>query len=1005
MSFTKQFLLGTTTLVAAFAFSVGAYAQQASAPSSDQAGLQEVVVTGSHIPRPNLDQPTPVSTISEQFIENAGTPNLGDILAQLPAVGFNNTVRANSNSFGNNAGLSLASLRDLGPNRTLVLVDGQRHVAGDISTNAVDLNSIPSALVDHVEVITGGASAIYGSDAVTGVINIILKKSFDGIEANAEVGGYDEGYGQKYSANFTAGHNFLDGKLNIALTGYYTKEAGIDARNIPGAASYGTITNPNDIPPGTYDPTFYSSGAPIVNDGKPDNLYVPNVGSEFVTRNGVLLSSATFLPQFSFNAAGQLVPVPTRTGFNSFAFGQLPANCADCYFTDQWDEISSATGSEGGNLNAHYEFNPHLHASLDAKFAETDTVNVVQPSYDGTAFAGCTADNYYCQLQPDNAFIKPDLAAALAGTPAADYPLISKFLNNGRAQDITRQTYRIVAGLNGDFNLAVFPIKWNANVNYGETDSVFDNKNLEILENFDAAIDSVINPATGQPACRINVPSAQPAGYVPPAALNPSACVPYNPFGANQSAAAMAYSFGSFLTKDKLTQQDFNINGSTDTSRFFNFQGGPLSIAFGAEYRMERTKETNDPMLLSGATEDLAANSAGGYNVYEAYVEGEAPIFKHNGPWLDDLSLDSAYRGAQYSTVGYADAYKFGGDYGPFPWIKFRGTYSQAIRAPNITEAFTPLSQTYFNVSDPCSAENIQSNVNYAKNCAAAGIPVGFTANTNSSIIGTISGNPNLKPEASISYTGGFVLQPTFAKGLSITVDYYAIKIKNAITELQPQDILDNCYNNSAGLNAQYCSLFTRGSDHNINFVQSTYLNAAKVETDGIDFQFDYTTSVAWLTGRSNYTRMFDGRLTMSMTLNWLDHYHYYPFQNNPTQVDIYEGTNTDPAYKAIASIDYRQGPWDVTWETRYLARTVNYNRNPTQADFSESISPSYAPQEFYDNIIVHYSLDKYFKGGQVYAGINDIFDALPPAYLIESASSAGYELGRYLFVGLRVRR
>ena len=327
MRFSRTALISTTAFMTVLGFGFDAYAQQSSVPAGDQAAaVQEVVVTGSHIPRPNLEQPTPVSTISQQFIQNAGTPNLGDILAQLPAIGFNNTVRANSNNFGDGAGLSLASLRDLGPNRTLVLVDGQRHVAGDISTNAVDLNSIPTALVDHVEVITGGASAIYGSDAVTGVINIILKKSFEGIEANAEVGGYDEGYGQKYNASVTAGHSFLDGKLNIAVTGFYTKEAGIDARNVAGAASYGSITNPNDIPAGTFDPTYYSSGPAIPNDGIPDNLFVPHVGTEYLARNGVLLNADTFQPQFAFNAAGQLIPVATRTGYNSFAFGQLPAN-------------------------------------------------------------------------------------------------------------------------------------------------------------------------------------------------------------------------------------------------------------------------------------------------------------------------------------------------------------------------------------------------------------------------------------------------------------------------------------------------------------------------------------------------------------------------------------------------------------------------------------------------------------------------------------------------------
>ena len=599
----------------------------------------------------------------------------------------------------------------------------------------------------------------------------------------------------------------------------------------------------------------------------------------------------------------------------------------------------------------------------------------------------------------------PDLAAALAGTPAYDYPLISRFLNNGRSQNTTRDTYRIVAGLSGDFDIHYAVIKWNGALNYGETDTTFQNKNLEILQNFNAALDAVTDPVTGQPACRINVPSAQYAGYVAPTPTNPGACVPYNPFGQQNSAAAMAYSFGTFYTHDKLTQQDFNLNASTDTSRFFNLQGGPVAIAFGGEYRMERTKETNDAALLAGDTEFLASNSAGGFSVYEGYIEGNFPIFKHFAPGLDELSFDTAYRAAHYSTVGEADAYKFSGVYGPFSWIKFRGTYSRAIRAPNITEAFSPLSSTYFNVSDPCSSSNIISNVNYAKNCAAAGVPAGFNADTNSSIVGTYSGNPNLAPEKSFSYTGGFVLQPTFIPNLSFTIDYYAIKIKNAISFLQAQDIVDNCYNNSAGLDSQYCSLFTRGSDNNINFIQSTYLNSSKLETDGIDIQVDYSTGVARWTSGSKYTNWLDGRLALSLTFNYLHQFHNFPFQNNPSQVDINEGTNTDPHYKGIASIDYRQGPWDIDWQLRYLGRTANFNRNPTQSDFSEYYNIPFAPSELYHNVVVHYDLGGYLKGGQIYAGVNDVFDSHPPAYLIESTGSVGYDLGRYLFMGLRIRR
>ena len=244
----------STSLVGALAFLPNL--ASAADKATDATDVQEVVVTGSRIARPNLDQPTPISSISLQQIENAGTANLGDIIALLPEVGTGYTVRANSNNYGSLVapGISAVDLHNLGPSRTLVLVDGERHVAGDIGSNAVDINSIPTALVERAEVVTGGASAIYGSDAVSGVLNIILKKNFEGIDAQAQVGSFD-GYGTKSSASFTAGKNFQDGRGNITISAFYNKEDAIRANQIPNDHNYGSITNPADLK-GPLDPTF-----------------------------------------------------------------------------------------------------------------------------------------------------------------------------------------------------------------------------------------------------------------------------------------------------------------------------------------------------------------------------------------------------------------------------------------------------------------------------------------------------------------------------------------------------------------------------------------------------------------------------------------------------------------------------------------------------------------------------------------------------------------------------
>ncbi len=834
------------------------------------------------------------------------------------------------------------------------------------------------------------------------MVNIILKKSFEGLQAEAEYGGYD-GFGGKYSASVTGGKTFLEGRLNVAVTGFYSKERAIEANQVPASNTYGTISNPNDLPAGTFDPTFYSSGSPIKKNGIPDRIYVPRVGSDLVTPNGVLLNANSFDPQFSFDAAGHLVPIPVRTGYNSFAFAQLPANCQDCYFADDFTQLSSPIEAKGVALNAHMDFNAHLHGFLDAKFVQTDTSNTIQPSFSFGDF----------QLQPDNAFISPELRTGLAGIDPADYPFIAKFLNAGRTDDARRRTSRIVAGLSGDFDGRFAQIKWDGELNYGQTDSRFTNSSLEITQNFVAALDSVIDPATGKAACRINVPTAVQTGNGS-GALNPKACLPYNPFGLQNSAATLAYSFGAFATQDLLTQQVASLNASFDTGRFFNLQGGPVGVAVGAEYRMERTRETNDPFLLAGNTENLATNSAGGYNVYEGYGEVSLPIFKHYGPFLDELTLDAAYRAAHYSTVGSVDAYKISGVYGPVSWLKLRTTYSQAIRAPNITEAFLPSSSTFFNITDPCSTENIQSNVNYAKNCAAGGLPVGFTANTNASITGTTSGNANLDPEHSVSYTGGFVLQPPIIPNLSITLDYYSIKIKDAISNVQAQDVINNCYGSSAGLDSNFCTLLTRGADKNINFVRTTYVNASKLFTDGYEMQLLYHTNVAELTDRWSVSRPLTGDLSFDLTADYVAHLRDFPFQNNPSQVHILEGvksgteSNTNvgtPQVKALASLTYRQGPVSVTWQTRYLGRGALFVRDATSADHSEGLNIPYAEATFFHNLVGSYRFAGRLDGLEVTAGVNDLFDEQAPFTVLGTGNDVAYDLGRFAFVGMKFRR
>jgi outer membrane receptor protein involved in Fe transport len=553
------------------------------------------------------------------------------------------------------------------------------------------------------------------------------------------------------------------------------------------------------------------------------------------------------------------VPQEVRTGTNSFAFGSFPGGCQTCFATEDYERLTPPTQREGAALNLHYDIAPKLHFTLDAKYIRNQVHDSDQSSISFGDF----------QLQPDNAYITPAIAALI---DPANPPLIARVMSDfgNRSEDITRETMRVVAGLDGEFDARFANVTWSGNLNFGETENHFFDRHLEVTGNFaaaiDSVIDSVIDPATGQAACRVNVPSAQFAGYTPPDGMvGPApACVPYNPFGQQNSPAAIGYSTTNLHEYQRLVQEVANLNANFDTSRFFNLPGGPVSVAVGAEYRFEHDADKQDPLVIAGLTEvSQTPNFAGGFSVYEGYLEVSAPIFKHRF-LLDELTVDGAIRGSHYSSVGTTDAWKISAVYGPIPSFKFRGAYSEAIRAPNITEGFLPPTGTFFTIFDPCDAQNIAANVNRSANCAALGIPPGFVANANGSVPGTVSGNTALTPEQSKTYTGGFIFQPTFFRNFALTVDYYDITIKNEINQVSAQDILDNCVDATGGPSQQYCSLFTRDATGNVNFIQSTYINASALRTNGLETQLTYALWLDPMHRQISTSSTLEGKLSLT---------------------------------------------------------------------------------------------------------------------------------------------
>lgn len=981
MKYSKSKLLASTLLGGA---ALLLWSPQAMAQDVD-AEVQELVVTGSRIPRPNLDQPTPVSTVSQQLIQNAGTSNLGDVIAQLPALSYSGTVRGNGNSFADSGGLNFPDLRDLGTSRTLTLVDGKRHVAGDAGDSAVDLNSIPTALVDRVEVITGGASAIYGSDAVSGVINIITKRNFSGVEAQVEYGQPWEGdYGRNTSAYVTVGGNFDNNKGNVAVTAFWDQTKGVRASDIRSLRNYGTIVN---------SPPF---------DGAPDRLLVPYVLSEFIDENGVLLgldlNSGALAPIAGFTTNGTPVTQPARIGTNSTAFGSFSGPCATCFQLEDWILLSPPTNRRGLAGTFRYAVTPQINFTADGKFVQTKVADYVQPSFSFGDYV----------LEADNAFITPAIQQRLDAAGPDVLPLISRFNGDlgARTNNITRETWRFVAGFDGKFDANFSDLTWEVSYNRGQTSNVIKSRNSMIPGNFEAAIDAVVDPASGQIRCRVDVPSAQWDGYTAPANMTGEACTPYNPFGQQNGLSALEYVRHEAYRIHTIDQEVISATFAFDTRRFFNFQGGAVGFAGGLEYRKEDSENINDPFIKAGYSDTAAQpDASGGFDVKEVFLETSLPLFSGE-KWLEELTLDAAVRYADYSTVGGATAWKAGLVYAPVRDIKFRGTYSEAVRAPNITEAFLPATSSFFDVEDPCDADDIGRDPDRAANCQALGVPAGFVANDNQSILGTSSGNAELDPEKASSWTVGFVVQPRWTPNLSVTLDYYNIEIEDAITFIDPQDIVNNCVDASGGPDQSFCSLFTRDpTTGDIDFVESTYLNASKLETSGWDLTVSYQRGIDDLTANLGALKAMDGNFTVALTVNHLDKLRLFAFQDRPEEQEINEQTIGNPEWKLLSNITYEQGPVRVAWKTRFVSRSVRYNRDP-ERDGAESISPSQIEPVWYHDVVVRWKLPDRLDGFEVYAGINNLFDEEPPLGVVQGdGTDAIYDLnGRYAFAGLRAR-
>jgi len=836
-----------------------------SADGSQETG--DVVVTGSRIRSPNLTSAIPITAIrGEEFFQQNGN-SIGDVLNDLPQL-RSTFAQQNPGAGIGIAGLNLLDLRGLGTVRTLVLVNGRRHVSADILNNAssVDVNTISTDLLERVDIVTGANSAVYGSDAIAGVVNFVLRRDFDGVQLRGKAGVSERGFGGNQFVSAMVGKNFSEGRGNITLQGEYNRQERVYASDIPFLNQVNTFA--------TIDSD--SAGLPSGSDGFPDAVFVRDIRSSTTNRFGLVAvpqqaanaacgtgtlanngpantAGTPFSCNYIFTPEGRLV-AQTGTRFGSGPAGTYVGGNGQTGREGTQLSIFPSSERYNANLLAHYEFDPAIEAFVEAKYVRTNAVgNQLGPTFLNNSGASL-GESTRIAPRLDNPFLNPadravianailasgcgftagsalsaatcvpgtaaQLAARNAAVAAGTYRfLFARNLTDlpDRDEKFRRETYRIVAGFRGTFNE-----DWNYEIsgNYGKFKERARLQGFVNRQRFLLSLDAGRNPATGQIQCRAQFDPASAVGlsaYANSAATlaaDIAACVPYNPFGSSDNSGAAAYFNLPIENRSSIDQLDFSGFVSGDLSQLFELPGGPISFSIGGEYRREKTRNNSDDAADNGISNAvfLGDVSPRALKVKEAFGELKIPILK-DVPFFQELTISGAGRVSDYNTAaGTVYTYNGGVQWAPIRDLRFRGEYGRAVRAPNVSESSFPSVPNFANgFIDPCNANAIGNNPIRSTNCTAQ-LSSGQLANLPPAgySISIISGsNPNLQAEKSDSYTVGGVFTPRALPGFSLSVDYFDITVKRVIVSLAAQTIINSCYD-TPGLASPLCGAFQR---------------------------------------------------------------------------------------------------------------------------------------------------------------------------------------------------
>ncbi|MDP2485216.1 TonB-dependent receptor domain-containing protein [Pseudoalteromonas marina] len=909
--------------------------------------IERVEVTGSRILREGAIAPAPVTVISGDQLVNSGAVNIGEALNNLPALG-NTYSMANSGRFIGTAGLNILDLRNMGTDRTLVLVNGKRHVSSSAGSQSVDTNTIPSVWIERVEIITGGASAVYGADAVTGVVNFILKDNIEGLDVSLTRGFADLNSYNNKKATFSYGSNFNDDRGNAAFAVEYSGQDSLNALDHPWTStSFSSLPNQAQTDENKNSADF------------PDDILTPNAGYYAINDSGVyaLEDPTKLINSFNPDSSARDLYIGNNAD---------PYSCANCDFFNlgQFEEIQPEFERYNVNFKVNYDVTDDLNVYFDAKYVNSQGESIGQP-----AFFFFDSDN---SIKLDNPYLDPSIKARMQ-EEGVDSIMINRMMSDlgRRVENNTRETTRFVTGLQG----TVFE-DWelDTSIVYGKTELDRENGANMILANYFNALDAV-EDANGNIVCR----SAE---------AQADGCVPVNIMGFG-APSQQAIDYINTVSIGDSTIEQTVVSASLANGAIYELPAGYVGIAFGAEYRKEES-ETNEPDNAEGTFFNALGEDKGSFNVREVFFEATMPILT-DLPLIQDLVFDTAVRHADYSTIGEATSWKLGLDWTVNDELRVRVTQSAALRAPNISEVFGAASQTFYSVDDPCRAENLANLSNAttrSANCSALGVASDFNSGYDSaSLDGLTSGNRDVKGEESTSTTVGIVYQPEFLDNALLTIDYWEIDLENAIDTIDAQEILDRCVDSTTGINNQYCNLITRNASGEISLIQNSVLNVAGQKASGVDFELGYDFDA------------LEGSFKTRLIGTYLIERKDYPFQDDPSSYIEYAGTTGEAKWQTNLSLTYAKDNFYSTVETRFISEVDLY----TNVDLASNSNPSnqmFYGKYFITDMTVGYSFD---SGLGVKVGVDNLFNRkLPYGSRGTSAGSASYDnIGRFGYINL----